>query len=225
MNLAKKKGFELADEEKFALEVKGEHLAAVKAIFVPRIYRAPKEMQYRIQWMEEHTLALKAKLCKNRFPDIPDAYLIPVKLTKQGKVNIAKLGKAYIEDFWNDRGNWTQFTSKQQFEQQAAGLYDETEVNANTDMKWPLASVKQQFPGSIHEDIYYLVIGGNHGIAAVKMFLEEKGRDAWHPNLLFRNSKLYINVSDKLAVKIGKLSSDAAENVWGTDVYVKVTQI
>jgi len=215
------KGFTYLDVEQRALELKRDHFVGVKEVFVPRMYRAPQSMQIR-EYMTEHALSLAAKLEENRFPDLPDPYVVPVFLTDQGKENVSHLTSKYIDQFWENRKNWQHFNNKTHFDALAGGLYDQGHVKENTEMSWPTLETRRKFPASKHDIIYYLVVGGNHGIGAIKLFLEKKGKTVWHPNLLFRTSKLYVDLTDDKARAVGRLSADAAENVWGTDVFSKV---
>jgi len=186
------KRFHVTEEERFLLKLKQEHKVRKFDLPIERMYRAPLWLQQRPE-DDQYVDQIKEMLSYNRFSHVPDIYVVAVKLTPRGK-KMRENTWPLTDDFFSQGGHWEQFQSKDIFLTQAKGLFEDGQVKEDDPIDWPNPKVMAENPNSKHDEIYYLVIGGNHGVAAIKKHIMELP-DQKHANLMFRTAQVYINVT------------------------------
>eukprot|EP00808_Paulinella_micropora_P003197 g20988.t1 len=166
--------------------------------------------------------SLVGKIKENRFENLPPAYVYPVMLTAKGKQSIGLIDEdKFVQPFWNDPLNYTQFSTIQQFQEATAGLIPERKVTENTQLAWPTDEVKRTYSNAKHQDVYYLVLGGNHGIAALKEALATDPKFT-HPLLCFKSCLVYVNLTKLDAHAVGSISQKTAMHHWKEDDFATV---
>ena len=207
------------NEEKL-LQVRTNNEVGKFEIYIDRLYRAKTSWQNR-PINRAHFQSLMGKLKENRFLNLPPAYVFPVMLSAKGKERIGMLTKKFADPFWENEENYVHFKSVLEFQNATQGLIPERGVTTNTQLAWPTEEVRRSYPAAKHNDIYYLVIGGNHGIMAIKQSLLQNPKIA-HPFVCFKACIVYVNLDKKLAHFLGDVSQKAGQGHWKEDDFNKV---
>jgi len=195
--------------EQFMLEVDRVNLVGKYEVPLKRMFRAKRILQQR-DVTPQYVAQIEAKLLHNRFSHTPDIYALPVRLTTEGMRRRDNLGVVISDSFFEDDTNYFVYKTKEAFYHDAGGLYPDGSVVESDSMEWPNKKVDQKFPNSKHDLIYYLLIGGSHGVAAIKSLLVHHPGKA-HTKLLFRTAKLYVGLDETRILRIGKESNDALQ--------------
>eukprot|EP00808_Paulinella_micropora_P027284 g19814.t1 len=178
----RKQGESLTESEKTHLRIRMNHEVGKFEIFYKRFFRASPAWQTR-PLNSNQVKSLVGKIKENRFENLPPAYVYPVMLTTKCNQSIGLIDEGkFVQPFWNDPLNYTQFSTIQQFQEATAGLIPERKVTENTQLAWPTDQVKRTYSNAKHQD----------GIAALKEALATDPKLA-HPLLCF-------NISQKAAM-------------------------
>jgi len=215
------KRYHVTEEERFLLKLKQEHKVRKFDLPIERMYRAPLWLQQRPE-DDQYVDQLKEMLFYNRFSHVPDIYVVAVKLSARGK-KARETTWPLHDEFFSNKENWEQFQSKDIFLTQARGLFEDGQVKEDDPIEWPNPKVMAENPNSKHDEIYYLVIGGNHGVAAIKKHIMELP-DQKHANLMFRTAQVYINVTPHQIRMLGLESNLALSMQKKTSFWEQVSQ-
>eukprot|EP00808_Paulinella_micropora_P008480 g19492.t1 len=220
----RKQGEFLTELEKTHLRIRMNHEVGKFEIFYKRLFRASPAWQTR-PLNSNQVKSLVGKIKENLFENLRPAYLYPVMLTAKGKQSIGLIDEEkFVQPFWNDLLNYTQFSTIQQFQEATAGLIPERKVAENTQLAWPTDEVKRTYSNAKHQDVYYLVLGGSHGIAALKEALATDPKLA-HPLLCFKSCLVYVNLIKLDAHAMGSISQKRAMHHWKEDDFAKVLKL
>eukprot|EP00808_Paulinella_micropora_P021971 g8701.t1 len=220
----RKQGESLTELEKTYLRIRQNHEVGKFEIFYKRLFRASPAWQTR-PLNSNQVKSLLGKIKENRFENLPPAYVYPVMLTAKGKQSIGLIDEdKFVQSFRNDPLNYAQFSPIQQFQEATAGLIPEHKVTENTQLAWPTDEVKRTYSNAKHQDVYYLVLGGNHGIAALKEALATDPKLA-HPLLCFKSCLVYVNLTKLDAHAVGSISQKAAMHHWKEDDFATVLKL